>query len=146
MTKIATLFFTFIICSNLIGQEKSHPKTQPTNFLSKSYYSINFGGIFYPFSNQNLIDGTSYNKGDGMSTDWPSYPYRGQAEMHIMDEDINNIYTLNFTQTSNSTIYRAIGLFTTINKTNYFSEKSVFFPDGGGPNFMNRRSSLTAVD
>ena len=57
MTKIATLFFTFFICSNLISQEKSDPKTQPTNFLSKSYYSINFGGIFYPFSNQNLIDG-----------------------------------------------------------------------------------------
>ena len=57
MTKIATLFFTFFICSNLISQEKSDPKTQPTNFLSKSYYSINFGSIFYPFSNQNLIDG-----------------------------------------------------------------------------------------
>jgi len=57
MTKIATLFFTFFICSNLISQEKTPPKTQPTNFLSKSYYSINFGGIFYPFSNQNLIDG-----------------------------------------------------------------------------------------
>ena len=41
MTKIATLFFTFIICSNLIGQEKSHPKTQPTNFLSKLLSEIN---------------------------------------------------------------------------------------------------------
>ena len=49
-----TLIF---ICLNLISQENSPPKTQPTNFLSKSYYSINFGGIFYPFSNNNLIDG-----------------------------------------------------------------------------------------
>ena len=38
------------------SQEKN-PKTKFTNFLSKSYYSINFGAIFYPFSNDNLIDG-----------------------------------------------------------------------------------------
>ena len=57
MTKIATALLTFFICLNLISQENSPPKTQPTNFLSKSYYSINFGGIFYPFSNNNLIDG-----------------------------------------------------------------------------------------
>jgi hypothetical protein len=57
MTKIATALLTFFICLNLISQENLPPKTQPTNFLSKSYYSINFGGIFYPFSNNNLIDG-----------------------------------------------------------------------------------------
>ncbi len=57
MTKIATALLTFFICLNLISQENSPPKTQPTDFLSKSYYSINFGGIFYPFSNNNLIDG-----------------------------------------------------------------------------------------
>ena len=57
MKKIATLFFTFFICLNLSSQE--NPKSQPSNFLSKSYYSINFGGIFYPFSNGNLIDGYS---------------------------------------------------------------------------------------
>jgi hypothetical protein len=57
MKKIAIVFFTFFICFNLISQENTDPKTQPSNFLSKSYYSINFGGIFYPFSNGNLIDG-----------------------------------------------------------------------------------------
>ena len=57
MKKIATVFFTFFICLNVISQENTNPKSQPSNFLSKSYYSINFGGIFYPFSNGNLIDG-----------------------------------------------------------------------------------------
>lgn len=57
MKKIAILFFTFFICYNLISQENTSSKAQPSNFLSKSYYSINFGGIFYPFSNKNLIDG-----------------------------------------------------------------------------------------
>ncbi|WP_087521705.1 acyloxyacyl hydrolase [Polaribacter sp. SA4-12] len=59
MKKIAIVFFTFFICLNLISQENTNPKSQPSNFLSKSYYSINFGGIFYPFSNGNLIDGYS---------------------------------------------------------------------------------------
>jgi opacity protein-like surface antigen len=57
MKKIAILFFTFFICLNVISQESTTQKSQPSNFLSKSYYSINFGGIFYPFSNKNLIDG-----------------------------------------------------------------------------------------
>jgi len=57
MKKITILFFTFFICLNIKGQENTIPKSQPSNFLSKSYYSINFGGIFYPFSNKNLIDG-----------------------------------------------------------------------------------------
>ena len=57
MKKIAIIFFTFFICLNLSSQENTNPKSQPSNFLSKSYYSINFGGIFYPFSNGNLIDG-----------------------------------------------------------------------------------------
>lgn len=38
------------------GQEKTL-KTKYTQFLSQSYYSLNFGGIFYPFSNANLIEG-----------------------------------------------------------------------------------------
>lgn len=37
-----------------MGQEKAVPKTQPSNFLSKTYYNANFGAIFYPFSNSNL--------------------------------------------------------------------------------------------
>jgi len=84
-----------------------------------NYFISEYGGYrFWKLNpnNQNLIDGTSYNKGDGMSTDWVSYPYRGGAEMYIMDEDINNIYTLNFTEMSNGTNYRSVGLFSTINK------------------------------
>jgi hypothetical protein len=84
-----------------------------------NYFISEHGGYrFWKLNpnNQNLIDGTSYNKGDGMSTDWVSYPYRGGADMHIMDEDINNIYTLNFTEMSNGTNYRSVGLFSTINK------------------------------
>ena len=47
------LFFTLI----QFGQEDKKSKTKFTNFLAKSYYSINFGGIFYPFSNDNLQPG-----------------------------------------------------------------------------------------
>jgi hypothetical protein len=82
-----------------------------------NYFISEYGGYrFWKLNpnNQNLIDGVNYNKGDGMSTDWTTYPYRGGAEMHIMDEDINNIYTVNFTQ--NGSNNRAIGLFSTINK------------------------------
>ena len=57
MKKTAIVFFTFFICLNLFSQEKANFKSQPSDFLSKAYYSINFGGIFYPFSNDNLIDG-----------------------------------------------------------------------------------------
>ncbi|WP_397447539.1 acyloxyacyl hydrolase [Polaribacter sp. R77954] len=49
---IAVLFFS----SDFFSQKKQQ-KTKFTNFLANSYYSLNFGGIFYPFSNDNLIDG-----------------------------------------------------------------------------------------
>lgn len=49
--------FLFLFSFNILGQEEEKQKTKFTNFLSKSYYSLNFGGIFYPFSNDNLIDG-----------------------------------------------------------------------------------------
>ncbi len=50
------VFITFFAIKNY-SQEENKSKTKLTNFLAKSYYSINFGGIFYPFSNDNLIDG-----------------------------------------------------------------------------------------
>ena len=65
MKKILTLFFIFLFLGTLYSQEEQKSKAQPSKFLSKSYYSINFGGIFYPFSNDNLIDGyktDSYSK------------------------------------------------------------------------------------
>jgi len=51
------LFLLVLISFNFFSQEKEKQKTKFTKFLSKSYYSLNFGGIFYPFSNDNLIDG-----------------------------------------------------------------------------------------
>lgn len=54
-----------IICcfflGNCFSQTENASKTKFTNFLSKSYYSINLGGVFYPFSNKNLIDGYATN-------------------------------------------------------------------------------------
>lgn len=41
----------------LFCQQEKKQKTKFTNFLANSYYSVNFGGIFYPFSNDNLIEG-----------------------------------------------------------------------------------------
>ena len=52
-------FFALLFSFNFFSQEEKKPKTQPSEFLSNFYYSINFGGIFYPFSNDNLIDGYS---------------------------------------------------------------------------------------
>ena len=57
MKKNAFVFLTLLSCLHLFGQNKIESKTQPSEFLSKAFYSINFGGIFYPFSNSNLIDG-----------------------------------------------------------------------------------------
>ena len=57
MKKLILLTLFLLISFSLISQEEKKQKTKFTNFLSKSYYSINFGGIFYPFSNDNLIDG-----------------------------------------------------------------------------------------
>jgi len=43
---------------NGLGQEKKERlQTQPSKFLAKTYYGVNLGGIFYPFSNDHLKDG-----------------------------------------------------------------------------------------
>jgi len=57
MKKSVAVLLVIILSVNLYGQEKKAPKTQLSNFLSKSYYSVNLGGIFYPFSNDNLKSG-----------------------------------------------------------------------------------------
>lgn len=56
MRKYFFLFFVFITI-NFYGQKEKRPTTQLSNFLSKSYFSVNLGGVFYPFSNNNLVDG-----------------------------------------------------------------------------------------
>jgi hypothetical protein len=67
-------------------------------------------------NNQNLVDGVNYVKGNTWSTDWASNPYRGQSDMHILDEDINNIYNLNVTEVSDDNFRRAIAFPSVINK------------------------------
>ena len=66
MKKNALLFLVLLLLSvNLYSQENKKPKTQHSKFLEKFYYSVNFGGIFYPFSNSNLKPGyktDSYSK------------------------------------------------------------------------------------
>lgn len=57
MKKTIVFFFVFLISYSLFSQESKRLKTQPSKFLENFYYAINFGGIFYPFSNDNLIDG-----------------------------------------------------------------------------------------
>lgn len=57
MKKNVGFLLILLFAINIYSQEENKSKTKFTNFLSKSYYSINFGGIFYPFSNDNLIDG-----------------------------------------------------------------------------------------
>lgn len=63
MKKIVLCTLLLLLFANLQAQEIKENKnveslkTQPNAFLSKFYYTINFGAIFYPFSNDNLIDG-----------------------------------------------------------------------------------------
>ncbi|MFK8059406.1 MAG: acyloxyacyl hydrolase [Polaribacter sp.] len=57
MKKRILFFLIFSLAINFFSQEKERLKSQPSKFLSKSYYSINFGAIFYPFTNDNLIAG-----------------------------------------------------------------------------------------
>jgi hypothetical protein len=57
MKKNVLHFLIFLISFSTFSQEEKESKTKFTKFLSKSYYSINFGGVFYPFSNDHLIDG-----------------------------------------------------------------------------------------
>ena len=57
MKRITLLFFLLLFANTFYSQDVSSAKAQASTFLSKSYYSINFGGIFYPFSNKNLLDG-----------------------------------------------------------------------------------------
>lgn len=56
MKKVLILLF-LLFTSIANSQNKKIQKAKLTNFLSKSYFSFNLGGIFYPFSNSNLIDG-----------------------------------------------------------------------------------------
>jgi hypothetical protein len=57
MKKIPQIVFLLCFTNAMYSQDSFETKAQPSNFLSKAYYSINFGGIFYPFSNDNLIEG-----------------------------------------------------------------------------------------
>jgi len=57
--KCIFLFITFIYTSNLKAQESQETLlTQFSPFLSKAYYNFNLGIVRYPFTNDNLNDGT----------------------------------------------------------------------------------------
>jgi len=55
--KKSFLLFYLLITINFYGQKEIIPTTQLSSFLSKSYFSVNLGGVFYPFSNANLVEG-----------------------------------------------------------------------------------------
>jgi hypothetical protein len=57
MKKHIFLLLLFSFCLNSFSQEVENLKTQTNPFLSNFYFSVNFGGIFYPFSNENLLEG-----------------------------------------------------------------------------------------
>jgi hypothetical protein len=61
MRKYLIIISILLFSLKSFSQNENASKTKFTNFLSKSYYSINLGGIFYPFSNENLIDGYATN-------------------------------------------------------------------------------------
>ena len=53
-------FLVFIIASHTITAQEAHNirlKSELSPFLSKSYFSFNFGGIYYHYSNENLKEG-----------------------------------------------------------------------------------------
>lgn len=57
MKKKILILLVFFFSIQLFCQKENNQKTKFTNFLANSYYSVNFGGIFYPFTNDNLIEG-----------------------------------------------------------------------------------------
>ena len=59
MLKRIIIILVVVFATNIQAQEEKRLKTKFTDFLADSYYSINFGGIFYPFSNANLPPGYS---------------------------------------------------------------------------------------
>ncbi len=54
--KFRLFIFLYLFCVAIQSQEKEDERllTQLSSFLSKSYYSINLGGIFYNYGNHNL--------------------------------------------------------------------------------------------
>ena len=84
-----------------------------------NYYISERGG--YKFwkhnpNNQNLIDGRGTDKGSSSTNRWDLAVYRGNSDMYIVDEDINNIYTLNFTEISDGGNIRVTSFPSIINK------------------------------
>jgi hypothetical protein len=60
MKKILPLIIFFSLCHDLTFGQEPHDarlKTQYSSFLSKAFFNFNFGGIYYPFSDENLVDG-----------------------------------------------------------------------------------------
>jgi len=64
--KYKFLFFFFSFSYFFINAQEVEKEekllTQLTPFLSKTYFSVNLGGVFYPFSNDNLKDGYASDK------------------------------------------------------------------------------------
>lgn len=54
MKKNYILLVVVLISVKSYCQKEERLNTQYSNFLSKSYYNVNLGGLFYPFSNDNL--------------------------------------------------------------------------------------------
>lgn len=58
--KLLYLFVSFICISSTVLAQETHSlrlKTQLSPFLSKAYFSFNFGGIYYPYSDNHLNEG-----------------------------------------------------------------------------------------
>lgn len=63
--KFKWLFLFCFVVVDLVAQqdwEKGLSISDNSSFVYKTYYSVNLGGIFYPFSNNNLKDGFASDK------------------------------------------------------------------------------------
>ena len=86
MKKRLLLLFLVLPFLSIAQENEKALKTRFTNFLSNSYYSLNFGGIFYPFSNANLLSGY---EAESLSRNW----FSGRL---LLGHKLNNSLSVQF--------------------------------------------------
>lgn len=135
MKKKILILLVFFFSIQLSCQEEEKQKTKFTNFLANSYYSVNFGGIFYPFSNDNLIEGY---KTETFSKNW--FSGRFMLGHKITDNLSAQFGTMRpaawfkYDNVNNIGYYRSVWInawFLSLKKDFYLSNKTSFYAEAG---------------
>ena len=146
MKKYLWLLFTFLVITNNYTQENKAPKTQASPFLSKFYYAVNFGGIFYPFSNENLIDGY---KTDTFSKNYFSgkigFGYKIKEDLALQFGVIRPAAWFKYDNVNNIGYDRSVWInawYLSLKKSINLSKKITFFAEIGAANVTRSGFSI----